>query len=64
MHSLGTAVYLALYVSDIGIPDSVGSSMRMAYIVSEMNALATNITFSHLDTSSMLTHQFLINSQH
>ena len=25
--------------------------MRMAYVVSEMNALATNITFSHLDTS-------------
>lgn len=64
MHSLGTAVYLALYTSDIGIPDSVGSSMRMAYIVTEMNALATNITLSHLDTSSMRMHQFLINSQH
>ena len=52
MHSLRTAVDLAFYASDIGIPDSVGSSMRMAYVVTEMNALTTNITFSHLDTSS------------
>lgn len=26
--------------------------MRMAYIVTEMNALSTNITLSHIDTSS------------
>ena len=25
----------------------IGSSMRMAYVVSEMNALATNIAFCH-----------------
>lgn len=26
--------------------------MRMAYIVTEMNAFSTNITLSHIDTSS------------
>lgn len=60
MHSPGTAVYLALYASDIGIPDSVGPSMRMAYVVAEMNALAANITFSHFDTSSKSSFVFLI----
>ena len=52
MHSLGTTVNIAFYASDVGIPHSVGSSMRMAYVVTKMNALTTNITFSHLDTSS------------
>ena len=31
----------------------LASSMRMAYVVTEMNALTANITFSHLDTSSI-----------
>ena len=52
MHSLGTAVYLALYALNIRVPDRIGSSMGMAYVVTEMNALTANITFSHLDTSS------------
>lgn len=26
--------------------------MRMAYVITKMNALTTNITLSHLDTSS------------
>ena len=52
MHSLGTAVHLALYVLNVRVPDRIASSMRMAYIVTKMNALAANITLSHLDTSS------------
>ena len=40
-----TAIHLALYPLDIGFPNCVGSSIRMAYIVTEMNALATNFTF-------------------
>ena len=52
MHSLGTTVYFALFASNVGNPNSVRSSMRMAYVVTEMNAFSTNITFSHLDTSS------------
>jgi hypothetical protein len=52
MHSLSAAVYLAFYSFDIRVPDCIASSMRMAYIVTEMNALSTNITLSHIDTSS------------
>lgn len=55
-----TAIHLALYPLDIGFPNCVGSSIRMAYIVTEMNALATNITFSHLDTSSISAYLTLI----
>jgi len=51
MHSLCSAVYHAFYTLNIGIPHCVASSMRMAYIITEMNALATNITLSHFDTS-------------
>ena len=52
MKSFGSSVYRTFYVFNIGIPNSVWSSMRMAYVVTEMNAFTTNITFSHLDTSS------------
>ena len=51
MHSLLSAVDVHSNLLDIGIPDSVGSSMRMADVVAEMSALATDITFSHLNTS-------------
>lgn len=51
MKSLGSAIYCALYASDIGIPDMIGSSMRMADIISKMNAFSANITLSHLYTS-------------
>ena len=51
MHSLCETVNLNGYVLNVRIPNSVRSSMRMAYVVSEMYALATNITFSHFDTS-------------
>ncbi len=52
MHSLRAAAYFAPYSFDIRAPDCIASSMRMAYIITEMNALATNITLSHFDTSS------------
>ena len=38
-------------VHTVGIPDSVGSSMRMADVISKMSALAADITFCHLNTS-------------
>ena len=52
MHSLRAAVNLALYALYIRIPNCIAASMRMAYVVTKMNALATNITLSHIDTSS------------
>lgn len=55
MHSLGTAVDLALYALDIRLPNCIGSSMRMAHIITELNALSANITLSHFDTSSTLS---------
>ena len=60
MQPLVAAVYLALYPLDIGFPDCVGPFMRMAYVVTEMNSLATNITFSHLDTSSTPAYLTLV----
>ena len=51
MHSLSGTVYITFYFFNVGIPNTVGSSMRMAYVVTEMNALATNFTFSHFYTS-------------
>ena len=52
MHPLGTAVDFALYPFDIRFPYCIGLSIRMAYIMTELNAFPTNITLSHLDTSS------------
>ncbi len=60
MQPLCSAVYLALNALYIGVPDCVASSMRMAYIITEMNALATNITLSHFDTSSTLKYLLFI----
>jgi hypothetical protein len=51
MDLLVAAVDLSGNSLDIRVPDSVGSSMRMADVVAEMSALATDITFSHLNTS-------------
>ena len=47
MHSLSNSVDLAHNASYVRVPDSVGSSMRMAYSVSKMNAFAADITFCH-----------------
>lgn len=51
MHSLSRAVNLTLYSLDIRFPHCVGLSIRMADIMTEKNAFATNITLSHFDTS-------------
>ena len=48
VHSLLSAAYVHSNLLDIGIPDSVGSSMRMADVISEMSAFAADITFRHL----------------
>ena len=55
MHSLGSAVHFALNLLNVGVPDSVRSSMRMADVVTEVNALAAYITFCHDDTSFTLS---------
>ena len=47
MHSPCTTVDFTFNASDVGIPDTVGSSMGMAYVVTEMSALSTNCTFCH-----------------
>ena len=62
VHSLCTAVDLALYASYVGIPNPVGSSMGMAYVVTEMSAFATNIAFCHVRTSSDLICRLTDNS--
>ena len=51
-HSPCTTVDFTFNASDVGIPDTVGSSMGMAYVVTEMSAFATNIAFCHDCTSS------------
>ena len=56
MHSLLSAVNVHSDFLDVGIPDSVGSSMRMADVISKMSALAADITFCHL--KHLLTYIF------
>ena len=53
MELLRYAVNLALNVLYVRIPNRIASSMRVAYVVTKMNSLATNITFSHPDTSCL-----------
>ena len=48
---LGNSVHLTLYMLDIGLPDMVRPSMRMAYVIAEMNILTTNCTLCHDHTS-------------
>ena len=47
MHSLSYSVDLAHNASYVRVPDSVGSSMRMAHSVTKMYALTTDFTFCH-----------------
>ena len=51
MHSLCSAVYFAFHAVYVRVPDRIAPSMRMAYIIAEMNAFTTNITLSHFYTS-------------
>ena len=50
MKSLGSTVHFAFNRSDIGIPNMIGTSVRVAYVITEMNAFITNITLCHLST--------------
>ena len=56
MHSLGLSVNLALYAKNVGLPDCIGSSVRVTHIISEMYSLAANITLSHYLTSRRYLH--------
>ena len=56
MHSLLSAIDVHSNLLDVGIPDSVRSSMRMADVISKMSAFAADITFCHL--KHLLTYIF------
>jgi hypothetical protein len=45
--ALARPVYLGFDSLDVGAPNSIGLSIRVADIMPEMSALATNITLSH-----------------
>ena len=51
----GRSVHDSLHGLDVGLPNAVGSSMRMAHLVSEMSRLLTNITLSHDTGTSFKT---------
>ena len=59
MQPLISTVHFTHNLLDIRMPNSVGSSMRMAYVITEMSALTTNITFSHLCTSFVIHTTFV-----
>ena len=40
-----------LYLANIGLPGSVGLSVRVGNILTENNTLAADTTFCHFDTS-------------
>jgi hypothetical protein len=52
IHPLCTAVDLNGHLLYIRVPDSIGSSMRMADVVAEMSAFSTDFTLGHDYTSS------------
>ena len=54
MKLLSAAFNLALNALYVRIPNCVASSMRVAYVITEMYSLATNITLCHLDTSRLI----------
>ena len=47
---MGTVNY-CLNLTDVGLPGSVGLTVRVRNVVTESDALAANATFSHFDTS-------------
>ena len=44
----GSTVYNCLYTSDIGLPGTVRTTMRVRNLDTESNALTTNFAFCHL----------------
>ena len=55
VHSPCTTVDFTFNASDVGIPDTVGSSMGMAYSITKVSRLFANSTFSH-DSTSLIIH--------
>ena len=51
IESLGSTVYDTLYRLYIGLPDLIGTSMRMAHLISEVSALSAYCTLCHDHTS-------------
>ena len=51
IHFLYSAGNLDRYSLNIGVPDTIGSSMRMADVISEMSAFSTDFAFCHVNTS-------------
>ena len=47
IHLFLSTAYQHGYTLNIRVPDLVGSSVRMADVVTEMNALAADFTFRH-----------------
>ena len=46
-----STVNYCLNLADVGLPGSVGLTVRVRNVVSECNALTANATLSHFDTS-------------
>ena len=46
-NGLGCTVNYSLYLADIGLPSSVGLSVRVRNIVTENNTFSTNIALCH-----------------
>ena len=55
VHSPCTTVDFTFNASDVGIPDTVGSSMGMAHCVTKVSSFLANCTFSHDCTSFKAT---------
>ena len=53
--SLGSSVYDRAYSLDVGLPDVIGSSMRVAHIISEVSSFVTIKTLSHGSGTSFTT---------
>lgn len=54
IHTLMSAVYNCLYLSDIRLPSAICLSVRVRYFQTESNALTADFTFCHFaDTSYM-----------
>ena len=47
VNTLGAAIYNRLHATNVGLPSSVRTSVRMRNLDTESNILATNITFCH-----------------
>ena len=50
-NGLGSTVNNCLYLTDVGLPGSVGLAVRVGNVVTKGNALAADTALSHFDTS-------------